>query len=131
MGKDYEYPSLFETFQLGDRVMRIYKDKLGKKIKYKGIILKIEKNSIEVYWDTKNDEYKSEEMNTSFTHCDVEEIFRGDGYFTPIKKEKSYLYEFYDGCIVETGYRFTVFEGLELYYINEDGVKFNTKIVPD
>lgn len=86
MEKNYEYPSLYETFQLGDRVMRIYKDKLGKKIEYKGIILKIEKNSIEVYWDTKDGEYKPEDMDMSFTHCDVKEIFRGDGYFTPIKR---------------------------------------------
>jgi hypothetical protein len=89
--KGYEYPSLYDAFQLGDRVMRIYQDKYGKKTEYKGIVLKIEKNSIEVYWDTKDGKYKSGEMDISFTQCDVEEIFRGDGVYTPIKKEKSYL----------------------------------------
>ncbi len=89
--KEYDYPSLYDAFQLGDRVMRSYKDKYGKKIEYKGIVLKIEKNNMEIYWDTKDGEYKPGEMGISFTNCKVEEIFRGDEYYTPIKKEKSYF----------------------------------------
>jgi len=89
--KGHEYPSLYDAFQLGDRVMRNYQDKYGKKTEYKGIVLKIEKNNIEVYWDTKDGKYKPGEMDISFTNCKVEEIFRGDGNYTPIKKEKSYL----------------------------------------
>ena len=89
--KSHDYPSLYDAFQLGDRVMRSYKDKCGKKTEYKGIILKIEKNSIEVYWDTKDGKYEPGEMGNSFTNCKVEEIFRGDGDYTPIKKEKSFL----------------------------------------
>jgi protein involved in sex pheromone biosynthesis len=86
-----DHPSLYDAFQLGDRVTRIYQSKDGKKIKFKGIVLKIAKNSIEVYWDTKDGKYIPNDMNISFTDCNVEEIFRGDGNYTPIKKEKSYL----------------------------------------
>ena len=89
--KGHDYPSLYDAFQLGDRVMRSYQDKYGKKTEYKGIVLKIEKNNIEVYWDTKDGKYKPGEMDISFTNCKVEEIFRGDGDYTPIKKEKSFL----------------------------------------
>ena len=86
-----KYPSLYDAFQLGDRVMRIYQDKYGRKIEYKGIVLKIEKDGMEVYWDTKDGKYKPGEMDISFTHCEVEEIFRGDGDYTSIKKDKSYF----------------------------------------
>jgi len=41
--KGEKYPSLYDAFQLGDRVMRMYQDKYGKKTEYRGIILKIEK----------------------------------------------------------------------------------------
>lgn len=89
--KGREYPSLFDAFQLGDRVMRFYLDKYGKKTEYKGIILKIDKNSMDVYWDTKDGKYKPGDMDISFTHCGAEEIFKGDGFYSPIKKEKSYF----------------------------------------
>ena len=48
------YPSLYDAFDLGDRVKRIYKDKDGKEREYRGIVLAIDDNSIEVYWDTKD-----------------------------------------------------------------------------
>ncbi len=86
-----DYPSLYDAFQLGDRVTRIYQSKDGKKTIFKGIVLKIAKNRIEVYWDTKDGKYIPNDMDISFTDCNVEEIFRGDGNYTPIKKEKSYF----------------------------------------
>lgn len=89
--KGEKYPSLYDAFQLGDRVMRVYQDKYGKKTEYKGIVLKIEKKGVEVYWDTKDDKYKPGEMDVSFTHCEVEEIFKGDTEYTPIKKDRSYF----------------------------------------
>ncbi len=52
-----DHPSLYDAFQLGDRVTRIYQNEDGKKTKFKGIVLKIAKNSIEVYWDTKDGKY--------------------------------------------------------------------------
>jgi hypothetical protein len=88
---NYEYPSLYDYFKLGDRVMRSYYDKYGKKTEYKGVILKIEQKGLEVYWDTQNGRYKPGEIGVSFTHCDLEEIFNGKKEYSPIKKERSYF----------------------------------------
>ena len=89
--KDYEYPSLYDYFKLGDRVMRSYRDKYGKKVEYKGVILKIEQKSLEVYWDTRDGKYKPGGIDISFTNCDLEEIFNGKDKYSPIKREKSYF----------------------------------------
>lgn len=89
--KSHDLPSLYDAFQLGDRVMRVYLDKFGKKTVYKGIVLKIEKNRMEVYWDNIDGRYQPDEIDISFTDCGIEEIFRGDGDYSPIKKEKSYF----------------------------------------
>jgi len=86
--KKKEYPSLYDAFKLGQRVMRTYEDKYGKKREYEGIVLGIDKNGLEIYWDTINGYYKPKEMGISFTHCNVEEIFYGEGKYGPIKKGK-------------------------------------------
>lgn len=91
MNKDIEeedYPSLYETFDLGNRVKRIYKSKDGKYIEYKGIILAISKNSLEIYWDTVDGKYKPENINLDFTNCQVDEIFKGNKVYSPILKDK-------------------------------------------
>jgi hypothetical protein len=91
MNKDIEeedYPSLYETFDLGNRVKRIYKSKDGKYIEYKGIILAISKNSLEIYWDTVDGKYKPENLNLDFTNCQVDEIFKGNSVYSPILKDK-------------------------------------------
>jgi len=80
------YPSLFDSFDLGDRVKRTYKDKKGKYYTYKGIILSINKNALEIYWDTKNERYRPKDMDIAFSHCDLEEIFNGKDNYTPIEK---------------------------------------------
>jgi hypothetical protein len=85
--KTKEYPSLYDAFELGDRVMRSYKDKNGEKKEYKGIILAIYDNSIEVYWDTLNGKYRPTNMDVAFTNCRINEIFKGNNGYTPIKKE--------------------------------------------
>ena len=56
--KNKNYPSLYDEFDLGGRVKRIYKDKNGKNKEYKGIILAIDDNGIEIYWDTRDGKYK-------------------------------------------------------------------------
>jgi len=81
-----EYPSLYDTFELGDRVKRTYKDENGKSRTYKGIILSINNRGIEVYWDTINDKYRPRGMDLAFSHCKLEEIFKGNSFFTPIEK---------------------------------------------
>lgn len=85
--KDGEYPSLYDIFKLGDRVKRNYIDKDGNIKKYAGIILAIYKDNIEVYWDTKEGKYKPDDMDLTFTNCKINEIFKGNKHYSPIKKE--------------------------------------------
>jgi len=81
------YPSLYDAFDLGDRVKRVYKDKDGKNREYRGIVLAIDDNSIEVYWDTKDGKYRPNDMDLAFTNCQIKEIFQGNGKYTPIVKD--------------------------------------------
>ncbi len=83
-----KYPSLYDAFNPGDRVKRVYKDKKGKSQEYKGIILGIEKESIEVYWDTLNGKFRPKDMDVTFTTCPIYEIFKGNEYYSPIKREQ-------------------------------------------
>ena len=82
------YPSLYDTFNLGDRVKRIYKGENGKKMVYKGIVLSIEEDHIEIYWDTRDGKYRPEDMNIAFTNCQKNEIFKGNQYYTPVEKDQ-------------------------------------------
>lgn len=86
-GEEKNYPSLYDVFELGDRVKRIYRDADGIK-EYKGIVLAIKNDCIEVYWDTMNGKYRPPSMNIAFTTCSVEEIFKGNEKYSPILKEK-------------------------------------------
>lgn len=88
-GKDKDsYPSLFDAFCLGDRVRRTYKDKKGSKSQeYRGTILAIANESIEIYWDTLNGKFRPTGMNVTFTECPVYEIFNGNEHYSPIEKE--------------------------------------------
>lgn len=85
-GKE-EYPSLYEAFKLGERVKRVYRGN-GKTEVYKGIVLAITDDEIEVYWDTKDGDYRPDDMNVGFTNCTPNEIFKGKGKYSPIRKEE-------------------------------------------
>jgi len=84
-GKNKDYPSLYDAFELGDRVMRKYKSKTGSK-EYKGIILAINDDNIEVYWDTQDGKFRPKGMNVTFTTCPLNEIFSGNEKYTPIER---------------------------------------------
>ena len=86
-GRDKEYPSLYDVFKLGDRVKRRYKDENGKSKEYMGIILAIDNENIEVYWDTLNGKYRPDNMDVTFTNCSVNDIFKGNKHYSPINKE--------------------------------------------
>jgi hypothetical protein len=86
-GMEKKYPSLYEAFELGDRVKRIYKNKNGKKKEYKGIVLAIEESGIEIYWDTLDGKYRPNNMGMAFTSCPIDEIFKGSKEYSPIEKE--------------------------------------------
>ena len=81
------YPSLYDAFELGDRVKRIYIDKEGENKEYKGIILAIDEKGIEIYWDTIDGKYRPNDMNIAFTNCPKIEIFQGTEKYTPIEKD--------------------------------------------
>ena len=84
--KGDNYPSLYEYFELGDRVKRIYHDKKGNDTEFKGIILAIEDNAIEIYWDTQDGKYRPDSMEIALTTCKLNEIFEGSDKYTPSKK---------------------------------------------
>jgi len=81
------YPSLYDAFELGDRVKRVYKDKNGQYQEYKGIVLAIDNEYMEIYWDTRDGRYRPDDMNIAFTNCPANEIFNGNEYYSPIEKE--------------------------------------------
>ena len=83
-----EYPSLYDAFNLGDRVKRVYKEQNGKSKEYKGTVLAIDKENIEVYWDTRDGKFRPDDMDVTFTTCPIYEIFKGNDGYTPIEKEK-------------------------------------------
>jgi len=86
-GNVEDYPSLYDAFNLGDRVRRIYTDKKGGPLEYRGIVLAIDDNRLEIYWDTKDGKYRPGDMDIAFTTCPLNEIFNGSEYYTPIKKD--------------------------------------------
>jgi len=86
-----EYSSLYDVFKLGDRVKRRYKDNSGKSIEYEGIVLAIDKDNVEIYWDTLDGIYMPNEMGINFTNCSKYDIFKGSEYYTPIEKEQSHF----------------------------------------
>jgi hypothetical protein len=87
--KNKNYPSLYDAFNLGDRVKRFYKDKDGSNKEYKGIILAIDNEGIEIYWDIRDGKYRPNDMDIAFTNCLINEIFRGNEKYTPIEKDRS------------------------------------------
>jgi hypothetical protein len=87
--KKGEYPSLYDAFKLGDRVKRKYYDvSSGKTNEYKGIIMAIDTNSMEIFWDMVDGKYRPKNMVVDFTSCSLEEIFKGKNHYSSIKKDK-------------------------------------------
>lgn len=86
-GKYNETLSLYDVFKLGDRVKRRYKDESGRSREYAGIVLAIDKDNVEVYWDTLDGKYMPEEMDVAFTNCSKDDIFKGSEHYAPIEKE--------------------------------------------
>jgi hypothetical protein len=84
---NHSYPSLYDAFDLGDRVKRHYKVKNGQNKEYKGIILAIDSKGVEIYWDTLNGKYRPKDMEIAFSNCPRNEIFHGNEKYSPIKKD--------------------------------------------
>jgi len=82
------YPSLYDAFNLGDRVSRVHRTQAGESQIYRGMVMAIDKKSIEVYWDTMDGKYRPNNMKVAFTTCQIDEIFGGDGNYSPIRKKE-------------------------------------------
>jgi hypothetical protein len=88
--KNKNYPSLYDIFELGDRVKRVCKEKNGKIKEYKGIVLAIDNNSIEIYWDSIDGKYRPQGMDMAFSNCQIDEIFSGTDKYSSIEKDNNY-----------------------------------------
>jgi len=89
-GEREEYPSLYDAFDLGDRVKRVVYEGPGKSKEYRGIVLAIDEKGIEIYWDTMNGKYRPRKMDIGFTNCSIDEVFKGNGKYSPIEKDNRY-----------------------------------------
>jgi hypothetical protein len=83
-----KYPSLFDVFQLGDRVKITYSDKNGNLDDYSGIIMGINNDSIDIFWDTLNGKYQPQKIENIFDKLKLNDIFNGNKNYSPIKKER-------------------------------------------
>lgn len=80
--------SLFEKYELGDRVKRTYIDKDGNIEYYSGIIMTINNDNIDIFWDTINGKYQPQKIENIFNNCTMNEILNGNENFSSIKKER-------------------------------------------
>ena len=92
------YPSLYDNFEPGDRVTRIRVDKNGKLDEYKGIIMRMNGEHLEIFWDIMDGKYRPSDIEVNFTNCSLNDIFEGSDKYTPIKREgykNSHRYKLY------------------------------------
>jgi hypothetical protein len=83
-----KYPSLYDLFQPGERVKRNIKGDEGRIDEYEGIIMAMDHNQMEVYWDTMNGDYSPDLIDEDFTLCSVDEVLNGNQECSPIKKKR-------------------------------------------
>lgn len=90
------YPSLYETFRPGQRVVRQHKKDSGELAEYEGIIMTMDPYSMEVYWDTIDGDYNPYEIADDFTLCDSDEVYNGTQEYSPIKRKKKRIADYFD-----------------------------------
>ena len=81
-------PSLFDYFKPGERVSRSIRDDDGKSMEYEGIIMALDDDRMEIYWDTLDGEYCPEVIEDDFTMCGIDEVLNGSEEYSPIKRKK-------------------------------------------
>jgi hypothetical protein len=91
-----EYPSLFNTFRPGQRVVRQYKKDSGEIEEYEGIIMAMDAYNMEIYWDTVDGDYDPFEIIDDFTLCDADEVYNGSQEYSPIKRKKKGIADYFD-----------------------------------
>jgi hypothetical protein len=78
---------------------------------------------------TKDDYLFLERMMKEDYDEDYDEDDEEEDIFIVSKADEDYASEFYEGVRGQTEYSFLVFEGVELYYYDEYGVKHETEII--
>mgnify|MGYP006273054269 CR=1 FL=1 len=90
------YPSLYDEFKPGQRVIREYKKESGEIEEYEGIIMAMDPDYMEVYWDTIDGEYSPDQINDDFTLCDADEVYNGNMEYSPIKRKKKDIADYFE-----------------------------------
>jgi hypothetical protein len=83
-----QYPSLYDLFEPGERVRRKMKGEQGQTDVIEGIIMAMDSDQMEIYWDTLNGEYTPELIDEDFTLCSVDEVLNGNRECSPIEKKR-------------------------------------------
>jgi len=95
-GKKKEYPSLYDDFKPGQRVIREYKNDSGEIEEYEGIIMAMDPEYMEIYWDTIDGEYSPDQIIDDFTLCDADEVYNGNQEYSPIKRKKKGITDYFE-----------------------------------
>ena len=85
--------SLYKHFKPGDRVKRSFQEKKGKTKQYEGIIMAMDHDQLEIYWDKIDGMYCPDLIENDFTMCPFDEVMNGNYEFSPVKQKKSYLFD--------------------------------------
>ena len=88
------YPSLYDKFKPGQRVVRQYKKETGELEEYEGIIMAMDTEAMEIYWDTIDGEYSPDQIVDDFTLCDADEVYNGTQEYSPIKRKKKRIADY-------------------------------------
>jgi hypothetical protein len=83
--------SLYRKFEPGDRVKRTIENENGRKQEIEGIVMAMDHNRLEVYWDTMDGIYCPNDIMEDFTMCDFEEVMYGTHIYSPVRQKKSIL----------------------------------------
>jgi hypothetical protein len=81
--------SLYRQFEPGDRVKRKLQGGKGESHEMEGIIMSMDHDRLEVYWDTIDGIYSPTAVKEEFTVCDYEEVMYGTKIYSPVKHKKS------------------------------------------
>ena len=84
--------SLYRQFKPGNRVKRFYHGETGGTNLYEGIIMTVDHDRLEIYWDKIDGIYCPDHINEDFTMCTFDEIMNGNQEFSPLKQKKLFLF---------------------------------------
>ena len=79
--------SLYECFKPGDRVKRTYQGGKGKNQINEGIIMTMDHDQLEIFWDKINGVYCPSLFDDEFTICFLEEVMYGTKKYSPMKQK--------------------------------------------